>query len=76
MSLLDLALSDSSIVPLTMTCADNSFVLDGKVAPFPSLPSFAAYLVKFLLGRKFQGTWNFAPSDFTGRPRRLPFASL
>ncbi|QKX57112.1 uncharacterized protein TRUGW13939_04220 [Talaromyces rugulosus] len=62
-------------VPLAMTCADNSFELDGQVTPFPGLPVFAAYIVKFLLGRKFSGAWEFAPSDFTGRPR-LQQASL
>jgi hypothetical protein len=64
-----------SHVPLAMTCADNTFELDGQVTPFPGLPVFAAYIVKFLLGRRYSGAWEFAPSDFTGRPR-LQQASL
>ncbi|KAH8703052.1 hypothetical protein BGW36DRAFT_422632 [Talaromyces proteolyticus] len=56
-------------IPLAMTCADNAFEIDGQVSPFPPLPTFAAYIVKFLWGRKFSGAWDFAPSYFNGQLR-------
>ncbi|KAL1955225.1 hypothetical protein VTO42DRAFT_8884 [Malbranchea cinnamomea] len=63
-------------VPFMITCADNAFVLDGRVAPFPAFPAFVGHLVKFFLGRKHSGVWEFSPSDFTARLKPRARTSL
>lgn len=54
-------------------CEDNGFLLDGKRIYFPVYPFFVPHLAKYVLARRFSGTWRFNPSDFFGNPRDLEF---
>jgi hypothetical protein len=56
-------------------CSDKTFVLDGEVSPFPPVPFFVPYIVKYVLQQRNAGAWRFNPSDFFGVPRPLSFLS-
>ena len=54
---------------MTLLNADKAFE-DGK-HPFPFMPRFVPYVVKYLLARKYKGAWKFGSCDFWGRPVTL-----
>jgi hypothetical protein len=62
-------------VPLLIGCSDATFQLDGQTMPFPPVPFFFPYLVRFVFGRLYAGSWRFCPSDVFGKPQPLRFAA-
>lgn len=61
-------------IPLAVGCSDATFELDGQVMPFPPVPFFFPYLLRYVFGRTHAGSWRFCPSDEFGKPRPLQFA--
>jgi hypothetical protein len=62
-------------LPLLIGCGDSTFQLDGQVRPFPPVPFFMPYLVRYVFGRRHARSLRFCPSDEFGRPRKLKFAA-
>lgn len=59
----------AKVASMTLLNADKTFE-DGK-HPFPVMPWFVPYLVKYLVSRKYAGAWKFGSCDYWGRPRTL-----
>jgi hypothetical protein len=51
------------------------FELDGEVRPFPPVPFFFPYLIRWVYGKRHAGSWRFCPSDEFGIPRELQFVA-
>jgi len=54
---------------MTLLNADKTYE-DGK-HPFPVMPKFVPYLIKYLVSRKYAGAWKFASCDYWGQPVTL-----
>ncbi|MCJ1224472.1 hypothetical protein MMC12_001117 [Toensbergia leucococca] len=59
----------AKIAPLTLLNTDKTF--EGGEHPYPVMPWFVPYVVKYILSRKYAGAWKFGCCDYWGQPRTL-----
>ncbi|PGH16850.1 hypothetical protein AJ79_01494 [Helicocarpus griseus UAMH5409] len=59
--------------PVALGCNDVTFPVDGDLRSYPPIPSFVKYISKYILERRYAGSWRFNPCDGFGKPRPLAF---
>jgi hypothetical protein len=51
---------------MALLTADKTY--EGGKHPFPVMPKFVPHLIKYLVSRKYAGTWKFGSYDYWGQP--------
>ena len=60
--------------PITFLNTDRTY--EGGRHPYPVVPAFVPYAIKYIVAWKYKGAWKFGCCDYFGQPQTLWYHSV